>query len=86
MTRPKLSALTASGELLAKMPLIEIAGQKRVLIENHQGVLAYSTEEICIKVNYGKISVTGCDLHILQISSEQLIIGGQISGLRLLGR
>lgn len=86
MRRPELPVFTATGDLIGKHPLVEIVGQKRVLIENHQGVLTYSPEEILVKVNYGKITVTGCNLLILQISSEQLIIGGQINSLHLLGR
>ena len=34
-----------------KIPLIEIAGEKRVLIENHLGILAYSLEEIQVKMS-----------------------------------
>ena len=38
-----LTQLQGCGELI-KQPIVEIAGQNRVLIENHQGVLAYSPE------------------------------------------
>lgn len=85
MKKPKLLTQTAIGDLFIKKPIVEIAGQNRVLIENHQGILAYSPEEIQIKVNYGKISVKGCQLLILQLGTEQLIVGGVIHEIRLLG-
>ncbi len=73
-------------DVLSKIPLVELAGQKRVLIENHSGVLAYSPEEIQIKVSYGKLSVCGEGLSLLEMSHEQLVIRGQIEYLHLMGR
>lgn len=70
----------------AKVPLIEIVGQKRVLIENHLGVLAYSFEEIQVKVLYGKVIVIGQNLTIMQLCSEQLVITGKISAVQMSGR
>lgn len=71
---------------LKKQPIVEIAGQNRVLVENHQGVLAYSQEEIGIKVSYGKIQITGNDLKLMQMSCDQLVVKGHIDSLKLFGR
>lgn len=71
---------------LTKQPIVEIAGQNRVLIENHQGVLAYSPEEIGIRVSYGKIVITGSGLKLMQISCDQLVVKGHIDSLQLFGR
>lgn len=70
-------------EALSRIPLVELAGQNRVLVENHFGVLAYSPEEIQIKVSYGKIIVTGCKLEIMQLTRNQLVICGQIDAVHL---
>ena len=91
MEKPRIFArMRATAEektdVLSKVPLVELAGQSRVLIENHLGVLAYSLDEIQIKVKYGKLSVKGSKLHLLQLSSEQLVINGQIDALLLMGR
>ncbi len=72
-------------ELLTKAPLVELTGQSRVLIENHFGVLAYSTQEVQIKVSYGKLSIAGQKLQLLQLSADQLVIFGSIETLRLMG-
>ena len=80
-----LSHVHNSGELL-KQPIVELAGQKRVLIENHKGVLEYSQEKIGIKVSYGKIIVVGNDLNLMQMSCDQLVIKGHVESLQLLGR
>ncbi len=66
---------------LAKVPLVELSGQNRVLVENHNGILAYSLEEIRVKVAYGTLVVKGKKLRMLQLNSEQLVIAGVIDAL-----
>lgn len=70
---------------LIKHPLVELVGQNRVLIENHQGVLAYSTDEIQIKVSYGCVIVKGTKLQLLEMSKMQLVICGRIDSIQLFG-
>ena len=67
------------------LPLVEIVGQNRVLIENHQGVCGYGREQICVRVKYGQISVRGCGLELARMSREQLIITGRIHAVCLGG-
>lgn len=71
---------------LEKAPLLEIAGHTRVLIENHLGVLAYSCEEIQVKVKFGKFIVTGQKMELLQMDRDQLVICGQIDSVQVLRR
>lgn len=80
-----LSQIHSCGNLI-KQPIVELAGQNRILIENHQGVLAYSKEEIAIKVSYGRIVIAGSDLNLMQMSCEQLVVKGHIDSLHLYGR
>ena len=69
-----------------KMPLIEIVGQNRVLIENHNGVLGYSLEEIQVKVNFGRVQIIGKNLRIMQLCKDQLVITGSVEAVQLYGR
>ena len=73
-------------DILSKHPIVEIVGQNRVLIENHQGVLGYSPDEIQIKVCYGCVYVKGSHLQLMQMSKAQLVVCGRIDGLQLVGR
>lgn len=68
---------------LLGVPIVEIAGEKRVLIENHAGVKGYSRESVWVKVPYGCVRVCGCDLEILRMTGEQLIIQGRIDSVTL---
>lgn len=86
MEKPQLLTRIGRSDVLSKVPLVELAGQNRVLIENHLGVLGYSLEEIKIKVCYGSVCVTGSNLRLMQLSKEQLVICGKIDALQLFGR
>jgi sporulation protein YqfC len=70
-------------EPLPKLPLIELAGENRVLVENHKGVIQYGDHEICLKVSYGYISICGNRLELARMTKEQLIITGYIESVRL---
>lgn len=80
------NVLTDKAKALSKLPLVELVGTDRVLIENHMGVLSYSLEEIEIKVTYGKFSVTGRDLKLMQMNREQMVIVGRIERIHLYRR
>ena len=73
-------------ETIPGQPLIEIAGQHRVLIENHQGVTAYGCSEICVRVKYGSIRVCGNQLSLARMTKDQLVITGDINAVTLLRR
>lgn len=70
-----------SAESLPGVPIVEIAGESRVLIERHAGMTEYSRERICVKVCYGCVCVYGCNLELTRMSKEQLIISGKIDGV-----
>lgn len=75
--------IAQSPEPVPGLPLVEIAGHSRVLIENHRGVIGYSREEIRVRVNYGEIAVSGSCLELNRISRELLVIRGNITCVSL---
>ena len=73
-------------ESLPGVPIVEVAGDGRVLIERHEGMTEYSRERICVKVSYGCVCVCGCGLELTRMSREQLVISGRIDSLQLVRR
>lgn len=63
--------------------IIEIAGDQRILIENHCGVVTYGKEMIVVKVKYGSVSIAGSGLDIANMTKEQLVIFGTIQSITL---
>lgn len=77
-----LDRLAEEADLAAQplpgQPIVEIAGDNRVLIENHFGVKEYGTQRITVKVKYGCVCVSGCNLELQRMTKEQLVIKGRI--------
>lgn len=69
--------------VLPGVPLVEISGTGRVLIEHHQGVVAYGCNEIRVRVRYGSLAVCGSNLNLARMSREQLVICGCIDSVCL---
>ena len=70
-------------DTLPGLPVVELAGDRRVLIENHLGVKAYGCERILVKVGFGHICVCGHGLNLIRMTREQLVIKGRIEGISL---
>ncbi len=66
------------GESIPGQPIVELYGDNRVLIEHHQGILEYGTEQIQIKVRYGALCVQGANLQLCRMQGQQLVIMGCI--------
>ena len=64
-------------------PVVEIAGDSRVLIENHLGVNAYGSGKIVVKVKYGWIHICGDCMELKHMSADQLVICGRIHHVAL---
>ncbi len=68
-------------ELLPGMPLIEITGTQRVLIENHKGVILYEPDCLQVKLTIGSLLIRGQGLTISRMQKHQLVITGSIEGV-----
>ncbi len=78
-----IGAADLMDEPLPGMPLVEIAGDRRVLVENHRGVVEYGTKIIRIKVRYGQLCICGCGMELAKMTKDQLIISGRVDSVHL---
>ncbi len=74
------------GECPPGVPLVEIAGENRILVENHYGISQYGGCEICVKMKYGSLRVCGCNLELARMTKVQLVITGRIDSVHLCRR
>ena len=75
-----------ASEPLPGVPVVELAGERRVLIERHGGVTEYSRDKICVKVRYGQVCICGCGLELTCMTRQQLVISGRVDGIQLIRR
>jgi len=73
----------AGAESLLKLPIIELASDRRVLVENHLGIKAYCREKIMVNVKLGYICICGNHLQVLKMTREQLVVCGKIEGISI---
>ena len=72
-----------SSQSLPSMPLIEIIGYNRALVENHICIISYSIQEISVRVKYGYITLQGENLHLAYMYTEKLVITGNLRNIQL---
>lgn len=80
-TRQLFGTLRKSSDILSGIPVFELVGDHRALIENHNGVIEYGSERICVKVRYGKLCICGFDMELAKMTNDQLVISGTIQSI-----
>ena len=68
-------------ELTNDVPKVTVVGFNRMLIENYKCVLEYQSVFIRIKMHNGLINITGLDLQMNEMTSDDLIITGTIDSI-----
>ena len=70
-------------ERMPGQTLVEIVDSHRVLIENYQGVRVYETNSVHVKVKFGMVCISGCNLELARMTKGQLVITGTIECVKL---
>ncbi|SKC79602.1 sporulation protein YqfC [Maledivibacter halophilus] len=65
-------------DILLDLPRITFVGNLLMSIENHKGIIEYSSEYIRIGIKDGTIKLSGIDLMIKTITAEEIIVSGKI--------
>lgn len=73
--------LEIPGEVVSDRPKITTIGRKEVFVENYRGILEFTNEIVRINSNYGVITITGKNMKIREITSEDIIIFGDIDNI-----
>lgn len=61
--------------------LLELLDDRRILIEHHNGVTAYTAQKIQVKVHFGFLCISGSGLSLSKMSADQLVISGCITSI-----
>lgn len=66
------------GDVVARLPHLEMIGSCQLYVERHQGILSYSDTAVDINTGGGVLRVEGRELALLAMTSEELRLGGTI--------
>ncbi|WP_248926657.1 sporulation protein YqfC [Paenibacillus hamazuiensis] len=69
-------------DVVMDLPRITMVGNVQVYIENHRGVLHFSSEHLKLALSKGQLEVFGKQLAIRAILSEEVFIEGVIHDIK----
>lgn len=65
-------------EALPTTTRLSVTAGRRLLLEQHRGILEYGEGRIVVSTREGRISISGSSLHLLAMNRGELVIGGNI--------
>ncbi|NLX61381.1 MAG: sporulation protein YqfC [Tissierellia bacterium] len=77
-------ALELPKDIVLDLPKITIIGNIQINILNHKGIIEYSQEVLRVNSNIGVIKITGNDLKLKTILSEEIIANGIIDKIEII--
>jgi sporulation protein YqfC len=70
-------------DVVMDLPRLTMIGDRQLYIENHRGVLHFSSEKLRLALSKGELEVTGSDLIIRTIWTEEVFIEGVIKNIEV---
>lgn len=70
-------------EVVLNVPKLTMIGSGNLVIENYKGVIEYDSNRIRLNTGIGIIKITGERLVIKEITSEDVMVDGEISALEI---
>ena len=71
-------------EIVLNIPKLTIVGNGDMMLENYKSIIEYDNSRIRINTGIGVVRITGSRLLIREITSEDIIICGEINGLEFI--
>jgi len=68
-------------DVVAGLPHLELAGNRQLFLERHQGILSCGAEQIDINTAGGVLRVRGGGLELLALTAGEVRVGGRIAAL-----
>ncbi len=72
-------------EIILNIPKITMVGNENLIIENYKGIMEYEQNRIRLNTAKGIIKITGIRLNIKEITSEDIMVEGEINSLEFYG-
>lgn len=72
-------------DLVLNLPRLTMIGDLQLLVENHQGIIAFTGQRVVIRTTSGPLAVTGRGLLVGAVDREAVILTGTIRGVQFEG-
>ena len=72
------------GEVLMDLPRVTVTGGRRVVVENHKGLMDYGPNTIVINAGALTLKLLGDNLELRAMNAQELLITGDIFNLEFI--
>ena len=77
-------ALELPKDVMLDLPRIIMLGSIQINVSNHKGIIEYTQETLRINSNAGVIRITGREMELKTILSEEIIVVGTIEKVEII--
>lgn len=76
--------LEIPGDLVLDIPKLTITGREELYLENHKGIIEYSTVRMRINLSRGFLEIIGDNLEIQALMPDEMRVIGDISSIKFI--
>ncbi|NLI12998.1 sporulation protein YqfC [Pelotomaculum propionicicum] len=76
--------LEIPGDVMLDLPKIVLFGNIKIFIENHRGIIEYTTEKVRVNVMEDEVAITGENLLLRNVLPDELCVEGKIKSISFL--
>ncbi len=76
--------LEMPGDIMMDLPKITMVGDIKLYIENHRGIIEYSSAGVRVSVMEGEVSIAGEGLLLRNVLPDEICVEGKIKSLSFL--
>ncbi|MCE5284673.1 MAG: sporulation protein YqfC [Pelosinus sp.] len=69
-------------DIVMDLPRITMLGNMQILIENHKGIIEYTSSIVRIKINKGTLLISGQNLTLGNLQMEQILVEGTVEEVK----
>ncbi|NBI29369.1 sporulation protein YqfC [Chengkuizengella marina] len=69
-------------DVIFDLPRITMIGNMQLYVENHKGVIQFTSDTLTLKLDVGKLEIIGKDLVIRAILTEEVFIEGVVEDVK----
>lgn len=76
--------LEMPGDVMMDLPKITMVGDIKLYIENHRGIIEYSSAGVRVSVMEGEVSIAGEGLLLRNVLPDEICVEGKIKSISFL--
>lgn len=79
-----MNQMDLPADIVMNLPRITMIGHFHIYIENHQGIIRFTNEELRLRLTEGQLVISGSEFIIKNILPEEMLLEGNIQEVQFL--